>query len=70
MAPCAGRWQGVPMADKSPTAGGGIIALTTIVGAIAGAALHQVSAGLLLGVLVGALIAVMLWLRERRRIGR
>ena len=58
------------MADSSPTAGGGIIALTTIVGAVLGGVLHQGSAGLVIGLLVGCAIALALWLRERGRIGR
>jgi len=58
------------MAEPSPTAAGGILALTIMVGGIAGAMTGQVSAGLLGGVAVGAAIATLLWLRERRRIGR
>ncbi len=58
------------MADRSPTAGGGIIALTTIAGAVLGGVLHQGSAGLILGLILGCVIALALWLIERRRIGR
>ena len=58
------------MADQSPTAAGGILALTIIAGAIVGGLLHQASAGLLAGLAAGVAIALALWLRERRRIGR
>lgn len=58
------------MSDREPTAAGAIIALTTIAGAIVGAAAHQVTLGLLGGVAAGTGVAIALWLAERRRIGR
>lgn len=58
------------MADRSPTAGGGIIALTTIAGAVLGGMRNQGSAGLIAGLILGCAIALALWLRERHRIGR
>lgn len=58
------------MTDRPPTAAGGILALTVIAGAIVGGLFHQGSAGMVIGFLAGAGVAVLLWLRERARIGR
>ena len=58
------------MAGPSPSAAGAPLALAIFVGVGVGAALHQPSAGLLAGAAVGTLIAVLVWLRDRRRIGR
>ncbi|MDX3910367.1 MAG: hypothetical protein QHC67_11165 [Sphingobium sp.] len=49
----------------NPTGAGAIIALLALVGAIGGGALGQPSIGLLGGIGVGVIIAVLLWLRER-----
>ena len=51
---------------KNPAAGGVIMAITTTVGAIWGAREGQPSAGLLAGLGVGAAIAVVVWLLDRR----
>lgn len=50
-----------------PRGAGAAIALLTISGAILGAVLGQPSAGLLGGVGLGILVAVALWLGDRRR---
>ena len=50
-----------------PRGAGAAIALLTISGAIAGAVLGQPSVGLLAGVALGVLVAVGLWLGDRRR---
>ncbi|MEP6784560.1 MAG: hypothetical protein ABI898_02345 [Sphingomonadales bacterium] len=53
-------------ASKNPLAGGFIIAVSTTVGAIWGARQGQPSAGLLIGLGVGAGIALLIWLLDRR----
>jgi hypothetical protein len=50
---------------KNPTGAGAIIALLIVAGAILGGLMGQPSAGLLIGAGLGALIALLLWLRER-----
>lgn len=51
---------------KNPTGAGAIIALLAFVGVIGGGFLGQPTIGLLSGLALGVLIAVLLWLRERR----
>ncbi|EQB07371.1 hypothetical protein L288_09705 [Sphingobium quisquiliarum P25] len=52
---------------KNPTGAGAIIAFLILGGTIAGGLMGQPSAGLLAGAALGALIALLLWLRERRQ---
>jgi hypothetical protein len=49
-----------------PRAAGAIIAFTVIGGAIAGAAVGQPTIGTLAGFGIGAAIALLLWMRDRR----
>ncbi|EQB32450.1 hypothetical protein [Sphingobium ummariense] len=51
---------------KNPTGAGAIIALLILGGAIVGGTMGQPSAGLLIGTGLGAVIALLLWLRERK----
>lgn len=51
----------------NPTGAGAIIAVLILGGAIVGGLRGQPSAGLLIGAGLGAIIALLLWLRERRR---
>jgi hypothetical protein len=56
------------MTDRSgPQAGGALLALTTVVGAVAGTVLGQPSIGVLAGVGIGVALAVAVWLRDRAR---
>ena len=48
-------------------AGGIFVALGLLVGAIAGIALDQPSAGMVIGFGVGAAIAALIWLFDRKR---
>lgn len=50
---------------SNPTGAGAIIALLTLAGAIGGGLLGQPSIGLLTGIGLGIVAAVLLWLRER-----
>lgn len=52
---------------KSPTGAGALIALLTLAGTFTGGLMNQPSAGLLTGLGLGALVAVLLWWRERKR---
>ena len=63
------RGKGVAMSNgkKNPTGAGAIIALLILAGAIIGGMMGQPSAGLLAGAALGAVIALLLWLRERDR---
>jgi hypothetical protein len=63
----AAPWQGQSMTNrkKDPTGAGAIIAFLILGGAITGGLMGQPSIGLLSGLALGILIAVLLWLRER-----
>ncbi|WP_420145087.1 hypothetical protein [Sphingobium sp.] len=52
---------------KNPTGGGAIIAFLILAGTIGGGFLGQPSIGLLVGTAAGIIIAVAMWLLERRR---
>lgn len=50
----------------SSQAGGSILALSILIGAVGGIAVGQASIGFLAGLAVGTMIAVILWRRDRR----
>lgn len=50
---------------RSTQAGGFILALSILIGAIAGAALHQSSIGLLVGLGVGVVLALLIWVLDK-----
>lgn len=52
---------------KNPTGAGAILALAILGGTILGGLMGQPSAGLLAGTALGIAIAIMLWLRERKK---
>jgi hypothetical protein len=56
-----------PAKRKEPVGAGSLIALAIMVGTIGGGLMGQPSAGLLVGVAVGVLIALLLWWRDSRR---
>lgn len=51
----------------NPTGAGAIIALLIMAGTIGGGFLGQPSIGLLAGTAAGVAVALLLWLRERKR---
>lgn len=50
---------------RTPAAGGFLIAISTMVGAFVGATQGQPSVGLLIGLGVGAVLALIVWLLDR-----
>lgn len=54
---------------NEPKAGGALLAISIMVGAVAGIALGQASAGVIAGTAIGIVIALALWWRDRRRVG-
>lgn len=56
------------MPRSRPSAAGGFpIAIGAIGGAVVGVARQQPTLGLVVGIAVGALLAVLIWLRDRAR---
>ena len=53
---------------RSSQAGGFILAASILVGAVGGAILGQSSLGFLLGAGFGIAVALLVWLRDRRRL--
>lgn len=60
-----GTWQGGAMASSSPPAGGALIALGAVLGAIIGLVLDEPTPGLLIGLAAGGAIALLVWWRSR-----
>jgi hypothetical protein len=56
-----------PPQSTAPAAGGCLLALGVIGGAIAGVILHQTSLGIVLGIAGGAAVATIVFLIDRRR---
>jgi hypothetical protein len=58
------------MANENPRAAGIWLAIVLMMGAVIGAMLHQPTIGVLTGAVIGGVIALAMWLRDRKRIGR
>lgn len=56
-----------PSPNRPPRAAGSILALAIIAGALIGASVGQSSLGLVIGTAIGAGIAILFWLVDRRR---
>lgn len=56
-----------PPQSTAPAAGGCLLALGVIGGAIAGIILHQTSLGIVLGIAGGAIAATIVFVIDRRR---
>jgi len=52
--------------QRKPTGGGFILAASILIGALAGMAFGEASAGFIAGAAVGVAILILLWWRERR----
>jgi uncharacterized membrane protein AbrB (regulator of aidB expression) len=55
--------------EPQSAAAGVLLALAILAGAIIGMILRQPSAGVVGGIVVGGVVAVLYWLRDRRRKG-
>lgn len=55
-----------PPSQRSDSAGGLVLAVSLMIGTIIGLVAGQPSLGFLAGLVVGAAIAVMIWLKGRR----
>lgn len=53
--------------DKTPRAGGALIAVTILVGAVVGIAWRQPSLGVVAGLTAGIALAVLVWLIDKKR---
>lgn len=54
--------------NNQPRLAGGIfIAFGLLIGAIVGVALDQPSAGAVIGMAIGSLIALLIWIQDRKR---
>ena len=53
--------------DHYRQAGGAILAIAIIAGAVAGTMVGQSTIGLLVGTATGILLAVLIWLNDRRK---
>jgi len=56
-----------PPKSTAPAAGGCLLALGVVGGAVAGVMLHQTSMGIVLGIAGGAIAATIVFLIDRRR---
>ncbi len=53
--------------DKTPRAGGALIAIAILVGAVVGIAWRQPSLGVVAGLAAGIALALLVWLVDKRR---
>jgi hypothetical protein len=60
-------WHGPAMATTPTRAGGCFLTISILVGFVAGLAIQNPMKGVLLGTGAGALLALVLWLIDRRR---
>jgi UDP-N-acetylmuramyl pentapeptide phosphotransferase/UDP-N-acetylglucosamine-1-phosphate transferase len=58
---------GMSMSDKTPRAGGALIAIAILVGAVVGIAWRQASLGVVVGLAAGIGLALLVWLADKRR---
>jgi uncharacterized membrane protein len=53
--------------STNPAAGGCLLAVSVVVGGVAGVVFNQPSLGIVLGIAAGAVLATIVWLIDRRR---
>lgn len=53
--------------DKTPRAGGALIAIAILAGAVVGIAWRQPVLGLVAGLVAGIALALLVWLMDKRR---
>jgi hypothetical protein len=54
---------------SSPMAGGFLLALSLVIGVVAGAIAGEASRGFVIGLAVGLVLLIAVWLIDRRRVG-
>ena len=62
-------WHGAAMSQRSTLAGGCFLTFFILAGFVVGLAIANPMKGVLMGTALGAALAVMLWLIDRRRTG-
>jgi len=67
VAPAKAIWQGAPMASRTTRAGGCFLTLFILAGFLGGLAIRNPMKGVLIGTGIGAALAVILWLIDRRK---
>lgn len=68
VARAGGSWQGSAMANGSgPRGGGFLIAIAVLAGVLIGGFANQPSIGLLAGLAIGTVAALIVWWRDRAR---
>ena len=60
-------WQGAPMISRTTRAGGCFLTFFILAGFVGGLAIQDPMKGVLIGTAVGVLLALVLWLIDRRR---
>ena len=53
--------------DSYTQAGGAVLAIAIIAGAVAGTMVGQSSIGLIVGTAIGIVLAILIWLNDRRK---
>jgi hypothetical protein len=67
LAPSLPSWHSATMAKgQEPKAGGALLAGSILAGAVIGIAMRQATIGVLAGIAVGIVAALLLWWRDRR----
>ena len=67
VAPVPSLWHGAAMVRPNARAGGCFLTLFILGGFLAGVALRNPMAGVLIGTAAGAALAVLVWLADRRK---
>ena len=69
MVPQCAVWQGDRMYGRTTQAGGCLLSLSVLVGLTIGIFMHEATRGAVIGTAVGVLIALAVWLLDRKRGG-
>jgi hypothetical protein len=67
VAPARALWHGATMVQPNAKAGGCFLTLFLLAGFVAGIAIRNPMKGVLIGLAVGALCAILVWALDRKR---